>query len=99
MALASTPYSSRISEVKGLQEKLDKAYEYDFGRPKNEITVKQWEKLLNPDGDLLGGFLREWKDDGKLLPGYIRSKQTQIERGFDTIIGLESGKIKPSAVQ
>lgn len=99
MANASQSYSSQQTKVKELRTNLEKAYEYDLGRPLNEITVKQWDLLLDPAGSLLGGFLSEWKESGTLLPGYVRSKQTQIGRGFDTIIGLESGKLKPSDVE
>lgn len=98
-ASADQSYSSHQKEVKELRTNLEKAYEYDAGRPKNEITVKQWDLLLDPEGNLLGGFLKEWKESGKLLPGYVKSKQTQIGRGFDTISGLESGKLKPADVQ
>lgn len=99
MATATQSYSSQQTKVNALRTNLEKAYEYDIGRPLNQITIKQWDLLLDPKGDLLGGFLTEWKEEGTLKPGYVRSKQTQIGRGFDTIIGLESGKLKATDVQ
>lgn len=99
MGLATESYSSHTTDIGTLITNLDKAYEYDFSRPKNDITIRLWDKLRNPDGALLGGFLAEWKTEGRLLPGYVRSKQTQIGRGFDMISGLESGKLKPSDVE
>lgn len=96
---ATAPYANHQVKIRDLQTNLDKAYEYDKGRPKNEITVRQWEILRDSNRDLLGGFIKEWKATGPLKPKYILNKQTQIDRAFDTIIGLESGKIKPSEVK
>lgn len=98
MAQASGSYTAHQKEVAEFQAKLDKAYEYDLGRDKNDITVKQWDILRDPSRDLLGGFLAEWKDEGSLKPAYVKNKQVQVGRAFDTIIGLESGKIKPADV-
>jgi len=74
----------------------DKAYEYERGRPLNTDTIKQWDTLRDPNRDLLGGFLKEWKD-GKLLPVYVERKKAQIGTAFDQIIQLESGKIKSAS--
>ena len=52
-----------------------------------------------PQGALLGGFLLEWKEDGRLLPKYVRHKKEQIGEAFDTIIQLESGKLRASQAQ
>jgi hypothetical protein len=99
MSKATDPYASHQREIAELQIALDKAYEYDRNRPLNDITVKMWDKLRDPQRDLLGGFLREWKEDGPLLPKYVQHKKQQIGEGFDTIIQLESGKIKPSEAE
>jgi len=96
MSSATESYSSHRAEVARFRIALDKAYEYDRNRPLNEITIKLWDKLRNPDGDLLGGFLREWQEEGALRPKYVAHKKTQIAEGFDTLIQLESGKIKPA---
>lgn len=91
-------YTSQEQKVNELQLNVEKAYEYEKGREKNEITTKMWEILLNPDSDLLGGFIKRWKDEGKLNKAYVLEKQKQIGEAFDQIIGLESGKIKKSEV-
>jgi hypothetical protein len=57
MGKATDSYASHQREIGELQIALDKAYEYDRNRPLNEITVKMWDKLLDPQGALLGGFL------------------------------------------
>jgi hypothetical protein len=99
MGKATDSYASHQREIGELQIALDKAYEYDRNRPLNEITVKMWDKLLDPQGALLGGFLLEWKEDGRLLPKYVRHKKEQIGEAFDTIIQLESGKLRASQAQ
>ncbi len=63
------------------------------------MTVKMWGLLLNPQGDLLGGFVSEWKQSRQLKPKYVADKQVQVSRAFDTIIGLESGKIKTADIK
>ena len=95
---ATSSFSAHTEDIRQLGLKLDKAYEYDKGRNKNEITVHQWDILRDSNRELLGGFFKEWKESGHLLPAYVADKQIQISRAFDTIIGLESGKLKPSDV-
>ncbi len=99
MSKATSDYGAHQSEIAAVQLELEKAYEYDKGRPLSEITLKQWDLLLNPDHDLFGGFLRDWKRKGQFKPVALAEKKQQVAKGFDQIIGLESGKLKPSAVQ
>jgi hypothetical protein len=97
MAKATEPYTDHRSEVAQFLIELDKAYEYERGRPLNTDTIKQWDILRDPNRDLLGGFLKEWKESGRLLPVYVQRKETQISDAFDQIIQLESGKIKSTS--
>ena len=96
MDLATEPYSDHQSEISSLVIKLNQAYEYANGRPKNEISTTQWEILKDPEGNLVGGFLERWKEKSTLSSAYIQEKKQQIAAAFDTIIGLESKKIKPN---
>jgi hypothetical protein len=91
---ATGDYESHLKDIEALQNQLDKAYEYDAGRPLNRQTIDQWNILLDPNRDSLGGFLKEWKESGSLKPVYVMRKKAQIGKQFDQIIGLESGKIK-----
>ena len=75
---------------------LIKIYEYEKNRPKNEITVKMWEKLMNENGHLLGGFLLKWEQQGKQSEVFITESKKIIGPAFDQIAQLESKKIKPS---
>jgi hypothetical protein len=97
MAKAVDDYTNHRTEVAEFMIELDKAYEYERGRPLNTDTIKQWDTLRDPNRDLLGGFLKEWKEDGKLLLVYVERKKAQIGTAFDQIIQLESGKIKSAS--
>jgi hypothetical protein len=97
LALMDKATSSYDSNVKAIQEvslTVNKAYEYDRGRTLNQVTIEQWQLLLNPKGDVFGGFLRMWKDRGQLHSGLVEDKKNQIGQAFDQIIQLENGKIK-----
>jgi hypothetical protein len=73
------------------------AYEYAKGRPKNTFSARQWEILKDPERNLLGGFLKKWKDEKVLGKTFVDDAIELVGDAFDTIIGLESGKVKPNA--
>ena len=98
MSFATLPYPEFEEEVSFLNTALDKACEYAKGRPNNEISTKQWEILIDPDGNLLGGFLKRWEEEDTLSPMFVTEMQGLVGDAFDTIIGLESGKIDPSEI-
>lgn len=99
ISFATTPYSDYKEDVEDLKTELNKAYEFSKGRPKNEISTKQWEILINPDGNLLGGFLKRWKEEENLSQMFVTEMQILVGDAVDTIIGLESGKIDPSEIK
>lgn len=96
MGKANEVYSTHESAVVELNLKVDKAYEYAKGRPKNEIITKQWSILKDPNRNLLGGYLKRWKEKGKLSEIFIKEAKGNVSLGFDQVIGLESGLIKPN---
>ena len=87
------------SDVYSLKIELSKAVEFAKGRPNNEISTKQWEILTDENRNLLGGFLKRWEEEDTLSPMFVDEAKKIISDAFDTIIGLESGKIKPSEIQ
>jgi hypothetical protein len=99
MNKATQGYSGYANTVDSLKKELRFAYEYAKGRPGNETTAKKWEIMIDPDRNLIGGFLRIWKEDLILSPVFVSEAQGVIGDAFDTIIGLESGKIKPSQLE
>ena len=98
MSFATLPYPDFEEEVAFLNTELDKAYEYAKGRPNNETSTKQWKILINPDANLLGGFLKRWEAEDTLSSMFVTEMQGLVGDAFDTIIGLESGKIDPSEI-
>jgi hypothetical protein len=98
MSFATMPYTDFEDDIDFLDTELSKAYEFSKGRPDNEISTKQWEILINPDENLLGGFLKRWEEKGTLSQMFVTEMQTLVSDAFDTIIGLESGKIDPSEI-
>ena len=94
MDKATEPYDSRINEVEELMSSLEKAYEYEVHRPKNSISAKMWSILVNPERNLLGGFLQRWKRESTLGKAFITEMKLQVAEGFDLIIELENRKIK-----
>lgn len=99
MDQATDLYENYETEIKELKSKIEKAYEYDKGRPKNEISTRQWEILKDPNRNLLGGFIKRWENEKKLSPFFIKEAKGLVSDAFDTISGLESGKIKKGDVK
>lgn len=94
MDQATEPYREHQTEVRYLRIELEKAYEYAKGRPKNQISTRQWTILMDPERNLLAGFLKRWEVESALNPVFVREAQGLVSDAFDTIINLESGKIK-----
>lgn len=99
MSFAASSYFDYEENVAYLKTELRKAYEFALGRPNNEISAEQWEILINEEGNLLGGFLKRWEEEGTLSEMFVTEMQTLVSDTFDTIIGLESGKIDPSELK
>jgi hypothetical protein len=93
MDKATGSYSEHTKDIAALKLELDKAYEYDKGRPLNDYTIKCWDTLRDDNG-ILNRFLAKWKDSGPQSKTYIEDKKAHVSKEFDDIIQLESGKIK-----
>lgn len=99
MNRATEPYSVFETDVQKLKTELQKAYQYALGRPNNETSTRQWEILIDPERNLLGGFLARWEQEESLSHTFTEESKKIISDAFDTIIELESGKIKPSDLE
>lgn len=99
MSFATSPFEDYQDDVATLRTELTKAYEFALGRPDNELSAEQWEILISEDGNLLGGFLKRWETEGALGEMFVTEMQSLVSDAFDTIIGLESGKIDPSEIK
>lgn len=94
MGKATDSYNSHVKEIFLLNRELNVAYEFAKGRKKNRVSTKQWEILINPNRNLLGGFLRFWQKKDKMSLTFIFESKRLVSDAFDTIIGLESGKLR-----
>lgn len=94
MSKGTEPYNQHAQAAAALMLDVDKAYEYAAGRPTNEISAEQWAKIRDPDKNLLGGFLKRWKEQGRLSSAFVKEAKLQVAKAFDQIIELESGKNK-----
>ena len=92
MDKATEPFEQHRAAVDALRMDLDKAYEYARGRPKNDLTTRQWEILRDPASNLLAGFLRFWEERSTVGAAFISNAKDLVADAFDTISGLESGK-------
>lgn len=93
MDRATGPWTESATAVERLLVDLDAALEYARGRPRNSFSTGQWERLLDPSGHLLGGFFTRWSREGTLGPTFIVEARQLVATAFDTISGLESGKV------
>lgn len=99
MSLATEEYQLHQKEINEVNTTIQKIMEYEKHRPKNEITIQQWEILTDTTKNLYGGFLVKWKKENKLKEVYVSEKKRQISLAFDQIAELESQKIKPKDIQ
>jgi hypothetical protein len=74
--------------------KVEKSYEYAKGRPHNDKSTQQWARIRDPDKNLLGGFIRFWKDKGTMNAIFINDHKTNFNDACDYIIELESGRLR-----
>jgi len=93
---ATDPPTAHREEIDQLRVNLRKAYEYEKGKEgPNHLTVQQWKILNDPQGNLLGGFLRRWEQSvNGQSQVFIEQVKGNIEKAFDQIIKLESHKVK-----
>jgi hypothetical protein len=97
MDKATESYSSHRREAEEVALTIEKAYQYDLGRNQNSETIRMWEILKSPEGNLFGGFLRRWKQKDSFKPDAVTLKKPDIAEAFDQIIGLEIGKRREKA--
>jgi len=93
MSNATQNVSGFTNQIRDVDLKLKKIYEYEKNRPKNEITVKMWELLLDPEKRLYGGFIKRWQTDSTLSKTFVDEAKKLIGSGFDKVAELESKKI------
>lgn len=94
MDRAGEPFAEYEDEVRRLMTRVEAAYEYAKGVPKNGPSAEQWEILRARDGALLWGFFNLWERNGTLLQGDVEANRKNVADAFDSIIRLEAEKIR-----
>lgn len=95
MGLAGQDYSASASKVTAFKNKVNSHIEYESARgEKNQTTVDMWKLLMKPDGNLLGGFLTKWKNEGKMNPVLVSQFKNEVGKNLDKILSLENKKSK-----
>ncbi|MDE1207915.1 hypothetical protein [Tenacibaculum larymnensis] len=89
---AENSYQDNIKEIEELQNEITKIVEYEKYKPNNEITYKMWLLLADKDKKLLAGFLKRWKEKGKLSPFFITEAKGQITEALNLLLEYESKK-------
>jgi hypothetical protein len=83
------------SAVDNLSVRLDAQVAYETGKGKaNRISAAQWRLIQNPHGNLLGGWIRTYRQGATMSPTYSEEKARQIGLAFDEVLKLEGGKIR-----
>ncbi|WP_221392722.1 hypothetical protein [Dyadobacter sp. NIV53] len=98
MGHANEPYQNHKTEVIAVQTAIDKMFEYEKNRPKNNVSEKMWVIVKDSSGHLFGGFVKRWQKENTLDAAFIKETQQLVSNSFDQISQLESGKIKPTQV-
>src|SRR6266850_7794915 len=86
MDKATTDYASNTEQIEATNLKVEEAYEFDRGRPLNQITIAQWDLIRDPNRNTYAGFLKLWKARGTLGAIYVQEKKKQIAVAWDQII-------------
>ena len=110
MSKATEDYSAHAAEAEDVKIKIQKAYEYDTHKPKNEVMSAMWkflyESLLSDEMEGITGhqhkkgFLNKWKADKKEGEIFVDEASSKIIAPmFDLIMELESKKLTKSTAE
>lgn len=93
---AGDRFSSRRAEVDALQAAIDKGSSYASAQPNNEIAVRAWSMIRNPQGGSVGGYLALWQAKGTLPPLVRNDKKRQLAAHVDYLVCIEANKQNPT---
>ena len=95
MSMANRPYAESDAKINTFHQRVETHIDYEQQRgEKNQTTVDMWKLLMNPSGNLFGGFLNKWKADGQLSDILVDQFKREIGNNFNKIISLENKKKK-----
>lgn len=110
MSKATEDYASHAAEAEATKLKIQKAYEYDTHKPKNEVMAKMWqflnESLLSEEMEGLTdrkhkkGFFPNWREGKKKSEIFVTEASTKIIGPmFDLLLELESKKLTKTTAE
>jgi hypothetical protein len=110
MSKATEEYSAHKQQVEDIEMQIQKAYEYDVHKPKNEVMAKMWkflyESLLSDEMEGVTGhqhkkgFFNKWKDEKKENEVFVDEASSKIIAPmFDLLLELESKKLTKSTAE
>ena len=83
------------SAVDSISVRLDAQVAYETGKGKaNRISAAQWKLIANPQGNLLGGWIKTYRQGVVMSDAYNLEKAKQIGLAFDEVLKLEGGKLR-----
>ena len=96
---STEPYTVHEAEIAEVTSNMMKAAEYEKHRPKNNITIQMWSKLMDSTAQngIVGRYLASWKKNGTKGEAVITEVKQQVSEGFDLIADLESHKLQSAA--
>jgi hypothetical protein len=110
MNKATSDYANHAPMVEEVKIKVQKAYEYDTHKPKNEVMTAMWkylyESLLSEEMEGLTdrqhkkGFFPNWQQSKKKSEVMVTEASTKIIGPmFDLLLELESKKLSKSTAE
>ncbi|MEM1319733.1 MAG: hypothetical protein AAGG75_05715 [Bacteroidota bacterium] len=92
---ATNDYSAHAADISALTTQVNDQIKTEEARgANNKQTVEMYKLMMNPEKNLLGGFLNRWKAEGQLSSFFVDEAKKQISSNFDKIINLENNKKK-----
>ncbi len=93
---AKDPPSQHAAAIESLKVRLPQALEYEKGKgERNRFTKELRELISDPNGNLLGGFLKKWETENRgQSPAFLEGMTKNVGEAFGKIIELESRKVK-----
>ena len=89
---ATDDFAGHAAAAGALRQRMDGALAQARGRSDNEESIRQWELMADPSGNLLGGFLTRWESNGRLSRALIGGIRQQVAVGLDLIVETENAK-------
>ena len=86
MDKASDDHATHAPAISELRSRLEEAKTYEASLKSNEEAIALWDRMIDPAGGLLGGFLCQWQARQRVSSAFIPEKKTQVSKAFDQIL-------------